>query len=727
MKKIAVIALPLSLFCSVIVTGQNINHWETAVFNSDTWSFHVGNSDPGDGWRSLTFDDSLWPEGPGGFGYGDNDDNTIISPCSSVFLRIKFTIPDISKIESAILSMDYDDGFVAYLNDKEIARIGVQGIYPAYDQYAEDHEAAMYQGVKPESFFLNKERVSEILMNGENILAVQVHNSWELTGDLSSNVWLSFGISEDTKFFRQIPDWFIPATEFKSSNLPIVSITTPPGQDVMDEPKITSDMKIIQNGPGLRNNISDPGNVYSGKIGIEIRGRYSASLPQRPYGVETRDETGNNLNIPILGMPAENDWVLTANYNDKSFLRNFLAFDIFRKMGHYAPRSIYCEVVLNGEYQGIYLLGEKIKQDKNRVDIAKLNPDENSGDGLTGGYIFATDYYTLEDSWLSNFSPLNKPGAEVHYVYVDPKPGDLTEAQKAYLSSFVDSFEGVLYSPLFNDPTSGYLSFLDVRSFVDYFLLSELTRNVDAYKKSRFFYKDKDSKDVRIHSGPPWDYDWAWKDITEHCINFNQTDGSGWAYLINECEAWPVPPSWELKLLEDQAFANEIHHRYNMLRKSILSESSLFHVIDSVAVLLDEAQERHYKKWQILGINVGTEEYGEQPDSFGGEIEKFKNWIQRRLNWLDANMVGEDTYAGQEPASNIRIFPNPAREILNVETDQVIKKVEIFTLTGVIVKEKNDCGDSMVSLDISILKPGLYIIHITLGSGDFKSGQFIKY
>ena len=81
MKKIAIIALPLSLFCSVIVTGQNINHWETAVFNSDTWSFHVGNSDPGDGWRSLAFDDSLWPEGPGGFGYGDNDDNTIISPC----------------------------------------------------------------------------------------------------------------------------------------------------------------------------------------------------------------------------------------------------------------------------------------------------------------------------------------------------------------------------------------------------------------------------------------------------------------------------------------------------------------------------------------------------------------------------------------------------------------------------------------------------------------------
>ncbi len=139
---------------------------------------------------------------------------------------------------------------------------------------------------------------------------------------------------------------------------------------------------------------ADPGNIYTGKVGIEIRGRYSANLPQKPYGFETRDEAGNNLNVPILGMPEENDWILTANYNDKAFLRNFLAFELFRKMGHYAPRTVYCEVVLNDAYQGIYLLGEKIKRDKNRVDIAKLNPDENSGDDLTGGYIFVNDYYT---------------------------------------------------------------------------------------------------------------------------------------------------------------------------------------------------------------------------------------------------------------------------------------------------------------------------------------------
>ncbi len=440
-------------------------------------------------------------------------------------------------------------------------------------------------------------------------------------------------------------------------------------------------MKIINNGSGQENHISDPGNIYSGKVGIEIRGRYSASLPQKPYGFETRDAAGSNLNVPILGMPSENDWVLTANYNDKAFLRNYLAFDLFRRMGHYAPRTVYCEVVVNGQYQGIYLLGEKIKRDRNRVDIAKLNPDENEGNDLTGGYIFVNDYYSSSDSWLSNYSPLNKYGADVYFVYYYPEPEVITATQKAYLKDFVDSFENTLYSPGFKSRNSGYSAYLDVNSFVDYFIIGELSRNVDAYKKSRFYFKDKDSNGGLIHSGPPWDFDWAWKDITENCIHFNQTDGSGWAYRVNDCDNWPVPPSWEVRLMQDDAFANQIHDRYFLLRKTLLSETYLNHTIDSVATLLDEAQVRHYQKWKILGINVGTPEYGDQPETFSGEIEKFKSWINRRLTWLDANMVGKNS-SGNDKSAIYRVFPNPVSGILHVESDEIIKRVVIYNLTG---------------------------------------------
>src|SRR5664279_2036697 len=113
--------------------------------------------------------------------------------------------------------------------------------------------------------------------------------------------------------------------KFSSSNLPIVIINTAQGAAIIDEPKITADMKIIFNGAGKRNYVTDPGNVYNGKIGIEIRGAYSASLPQKPYGIETRDASGNKFNVSLLGMPPENDWVLLANYNDKTFLRNLLS------------------------------------------------------------------------------------------------------------------------------------------------------------------------------------------------------------------------------------------------------------------------------------------------------------------------------------------------------------------------------------------------------------------
>ncbi|MFZ0283439.1 MAG: CotH kinase family protein [Bacteroidales bacterium] len=511
-----------------------------------------------------------------------------------------------------------------------------------------------------------------------------------------------------------------------SSTLPVVIINTSAGESIPDEPKIAAEMKIIHNGTGLTNNVADSGNIYSGRVGIEIRGRYSASLPQKPYGFETRDDAGNNLNVELLDMPEENDWVLTANYNDKSFLRNFLAFELFREMGHYAPRTVYCEVVLNGEYQGIYLLGEKIKQDKNRVDIGKLNPDENSGDDLTGGYIFVNDYYDGSNSWISYFSPLNRSGSDVYFVYYDPEPDDMTATQKNYLKDYVDSFERILYSPQFKDPGAGYRAYLDVNSFVDYFILGELSRNVDAYKKSRFYFKDKDSKNGLIHSGPPWDFDWAWKDIRENCINFNQTDGSGWAYRVNDCDNWPVPPSWEIRLLQDSEFAGRIHDRYFELRKTILSESSLNHAIDSVASLLDEAQERHFQRWKILGINVGTPEYGLQPATFSGEIEKFKNWIKKRLTWLDSNMVGKASSSGESKKAIYRVFPNPAADILYVEADTTLNRIEIFSLPGNKVLEINDINEYTASLNVSQFADGLYVIRIHLKSGEIVSQRFVK-
>ncbi len=726
MKKVFLLNLFLILCFLCRIEAQDINHWETAVFNTDIWRYFIGLSEPEPGWRQLSFDDSSWPQGTGGFGNGDNDDNTIIPICTSVFIRIKFNVSDTSAIASAMLSMDYDDAFVAYLNDVEIARVGISGVYPEYNQTGNDHEATMYRNRPPESFIINKGKLKISLLPGNNVLSVQVHNSSSSSSDMTSNVFLSFGITNATNYFRPSPSWFVPPVDFRSSNLPIVIINTQPGQIIMDEPKITADMKIIHNGGSSVNYLTDPANIYDGKIGIEIRGRYSASLPQKPYGLETRDLSGNNLDTTLLGLPSENDWILLANYNDKTFLRNYLAFRLFSEMGHYAPRSRYCEVAVNGEYLGIYLLVEKIKVDKNRIDIAKLNPDENSGDDLTGGYVFKNDYFTATDSWLSHYSPLNKPGAEVHFVYYDPEPDVLSVQQKVYLMEYVDGFETLLYGPDFADRHTGYRAYLDVNSFVDYFIIGELSRNVDTYKKSRYYYKDKESNDGKIHSGPVWDFDWAWKNITENCIHFNRTDGSGWAYKINECYASPVPPSWEVRLMQDRDFTREIHDKYFLLRKSILSMEHIGTIIDSVAAILDQAKERHYQKWKILGINVGTPESGEQPLTYSGEIEKLKNWIAKRLSWLDANMVGRSFAAEGGYQAICRIYPNPASSALIIESDTLISRIEIFNISGIPVREESDCNSFSARVTLENLSQGFYIIRIYFAHGEIITRRFIK-
>jgi len=224
--------------------AQQINHWETAIFSDDTWRYFPGLSEPPSTWRNPTFNDTPWAQGKGGFGYEDGDDNTIIPSCTSVYLRIKFTAADTSKIILGVLHMDYDDAFVAYLNDVEIARAGINGQYPAYNALGANHDARMPTGGLPESFTLSKALLTKALKQGTNVLAIQVHQSSANSSDMSSNAWLSFGIKNKNTYFRSTPTWFYAPETVFSTNLPLILIDTE-GQTIPDEPKINARMKII--------------------------------------------------------------------------------------------------------------------------------------------------------------------------------------------------------------------------------------------------------------------------------------------------------------------------------------------------------------------------------------------------------------------------------------------------------------------------------------------------
>ena len=506
-----------------------------------------------------------------------------------------------------------------------------------------------------------------------------------------------------------------------STNIPLIMINTN-NQLIVDEPKINVDFKIIDNYPNNFNYPSDSGNIYSGIAGIEIRGSYSATLPQKPYGIETRDIQGNNNNVSLFGMPQENDWILIANYNDKTFLRNILAFDLFEKMGHYAPRTKLCEVVVNDIYNGIYVFTEKIKRDNGRVDIAKLDLDDNFGDSLTGGYIFRVDYWNQNNSWISNYYNPNFPNDAVRYVYNYPDYDEITIQQKNYIQNLVGDFEDALWSNDFEDLILGYRPFINTRSFIDYFIVNEFARNVDGFKKSRNFYKDKSSKDSLIYAGPVWDFDWAYKDHISSMIN-----GSGWRHDYSG-PTDVKPPGWYIRLLQDTTFANELNCRYFNLRNSILDTSNIFSFIDSLSSMLSEPQNRHYTRWPILGINVGTPEVGIQPTSYSGEIIKFKNWINERLIWLDANMPGNcpNVSVSENKKTYLVTYPNPSSNIVNIYSEASIKNITLFDNVGRLIFKKENIYSKNFQMNVSDLH-GFFTFKIELSNKEVINKNIITY
>ena len=506
-----------------------------------------------------------------------------------------------------------------------------------------------------------------------------------------------------------------------STNIPLIMINTN-NQLIVDEPKINVDFKVIDNFPNSLNYPTDSGNIYSGIAGIEIRGSYSATLPQKPYGIETRDTQGNNNNVSLFGMPQENDWILIANYNDKTFLRNVLAFDLFEKMGHYAPRTKLCEVVVNDIYNGIYVFTEKIKRDNGRVDIAKLDLDDNFGDSLTGGYIFRVDYWDQNNSWISNYNNPNFPNDAVRYVYNYPDYDEITVQQKNYIQNLVGDFEDALWSNDFEDPILGYRPYINTRSFIDYFIVNEFARNVDGFKKSRNFYKDKSSKDSLIYAGPVWDFDWAYKDHSSSMIN-----GSGWRHDYSG-PTDVKPPGWYIRLLQDSTFANELNCRYFNLRNTILDTTNIFSFIDSLSSMVSEPQNRHYTRWPILGINVGTPEVGNQPTSYSGEIIKFKSWINERLLWLDANMPGNcpNVSVSENKKTYVVTYPNPSSDIVNIYSEVSLKNIELFDNVGRLIFKKENIYSKNFQMNVSDLH-GFFTFKIELSNKQVINKNIITY
>ncbi|MEA1878204.1 MAG: CotH kinase family protein [Bacteroidota bacterium] len=471
------------------------------------------------------------------------------------------------------------------------------------------------------------------------------------------------------------------------SNLPIISIRTH-NQEIPDEPKITASMAIIANDSSHINTLTTSFNKYELQIGIEMRGESSQYFyPKKSYGIETRDSLGENLNIPLLGLPKENDWILYAPYGDKTMLRNAIVYDAARKMMDWAPHLIFCELVINNAYQGVYLFGEKIKRDKNRVDIAKLVEKDTAGNDLTGGYIIKIDKGERNDftGWDSPYSPTPTSHQEIFFQYHYPKPENILPVQSAYIQDHIESFEASLMGENFSDPDLGYQAYIDVDTFVDYFILNELSRNVDGYRLSTFLYKDKDSNDGRIKMGPVWDYNLGFGNA-DYCLAYNHV---GWAYKLNTtCPNgyWSIPFWWE-RLMEDRHFKNLLKTRWVELREGPLQTDTLINFINDQVTYLGDAIPRNFEKWPILGRWVWPN-YTVK-NTYSEEVDELIRWISYRVKWLDAYMPGSQINTGIEESYitdlELEVYPNPFTDVFTINApvqppEQML--LQVYSATG---------------------------------------------
>jgi CotH protein. len=445
---------------------------------------------------------------------------------------------------------------------------------------------------------------------------------------------------------------------FQSSNLPIVFLETN-GEPIPDEPKINAWMKVVDKGLGQINQVSDPPDHFDGRIGIELRGSTSNFLSdKKPYSVEIRDAEGEDLDFPLLGMPAESDWAFIAPFNDKSLIREALMFNLAREVMPWASRCRFVELVLNGEYQGIYMVTEKIKRGKDRVNIARLKPDDLTGDALTGGYILKLDKTSgaPNEGWISPYPHV--PGAwqttlwQIEY----PKIGDVQPGQKAYIQQWITEFETVMNSPDFADPENGYPKYLDVRSFLDFTLLNEMAKCVDAYRISTFLWKDRDDRDPRLHAGPVWDFNIALGNAG-YCT---AQSTAGWIIDFNQhCpdDSWIIQFWWK-KMWDDPAYRAQLKARWLELRAGPLSNANIFHKLDSLTQTVQEAQVRNFERWPILYDWVWPNVFCCGP--FDQHTAFLRNWLQARLFWMDNALktLAEEELA-LSPAPACAIFPNP--------------------------------------------------------------------
>ncbi len=456
-----------------------------------------------------------------------------------------------------------------------------------------------------------------------------------------------------SKRISPVTTWIYLATDDEvrvfSSDLPLVFIDSRGHDFTRDtslsttfEPTAVSSL-FLEPGEDGRATLSGPPN-YFGNAGMNVRGASSRAWPKKQYKFETWGEQSEDRPASLLGMPADADWILAAPYFDRSLMRNHLTFRWWEALGYYSPRTRFFELFLDqdgdrrftmDDYQGIYVLTEKIKRSADRLDLPRLKPadGDDASPPFTGSYVI--EGTNVNQHWQSR--------SGIRLKYLEPREAELLPEAKAWIRDHYNAVEATVLEDEFQDAESGYRSILDVPSHIDYDILRELSRNIDG--ASTFLSFNAEGK---IGMGPLWDYNQSfgltslfkpepgWK-----------TDGWNVEYMTRGGH-WM---KWWDHLGNDPEYQTAWNDRWVELRQGLFTNDRLLGDVAATAALLEESQERNFERWDILGKVVWSTGGGTRADPAEGERDTFakevafvRDWLTARLAWIDSQVPAPPSF-----------------------------------------------------------------------------------
>ena len=395
------------------------------------------------------------------------------------------------------------------------------------------------------------------------------------------------------------------------TGLPVVYVDTEGKQNITSKTEYLSAEMYIKGTealPGLQEAIS---------CSIRGRGNTTWEWPKKPYLIKLDEKTS------LLGLPMHKRWVLLANFMDRTMMRNLVSMHVASLTSlAWTPRCVPVELVLNGKHKGSYLLIEQVRVDKNRVAITEMSRNDNDGEAVTGGYLLELDFhYDNEFQWINPHGRANQVGSGIPFAVKSPDPEDITDAQKAYIQNYIAQVADVLYGNNFAHPEEGYAQYLDVDSFIDYWLVFEVMCNHElANPGSVYFHKDRGGK---LTAGPCWDFDWG-------VLSFNTSNGRN--ELVNGKAIW-----YE-RLFQDPVFKKKVQARFLELLPKL---EAIPDYMDTCEEYLTESARLNFAMWNPAddrSMNGGRIINGDENLSFHEAVQRLKDNYKTHLRVMQEKL-----------------------------------------------------------------------------------------